>query len=244
MGRLQGKFAIVTGSARGIGEAQARAIAGEGASVILIDVRPEGEKIATDIGSNAVFVQHDVSDEAGWAKVIALAEDRFGRIDILVNTAGIVAPSQPLAETSAENFLNVFKVNTLGVMLGMKAVVPAMTRAGGGAIINTVSAAAFAGMPETHPYAASKWAARGLTKSAATELAKSRIRVNAIFPGPVATHMLWDLGVEPDMVAQAITPVGFAAQPRDIADATVFLASDEARYIYGAELAVDGGQSI
>lgn len=244
MGRLQGKVAIVTGAARGIGEAQARAIAAEGASVILVDIRPEGEKVAADIGPNAVFVQHDVADEAGWTKVVALAEERFGRIDILVNTAGIVAPSQPLAETSADAFMDVFKVNTLGVMLGMKAVVGAMTRAGAGAIINTVSAAAFTGGPATHPYTASKWATRGLSQAAANELAKSKIRVNAIFPGPVATHMLWDLGVDPDQLGQMITPAGFAAQPRDIADATVFLASDEARYIYGAELSVDGGQSI
>lgn len=244
MGRLQGKVAIITGAARGIGEAQARAIAAEGASVILLDVRPEGEMVAQAIGATASFLHHDVTDEAGWTKVVTLAQERFGRIDILVNTAGIVAPSQPLAETSAEWFMDVFKVNTLGVMLGMKAVAGPMTSAGSGAIINTVSAAAFTGGPFTHPYTASKWAARGLSKAAANELAKSGIRVNAIFPGLVGTHMLWDLGVEPDQVAQAITPVGFAAQPRDIADATVFLASDEARYIYGAELAVDGGMSI
>lgn len=244
METLLGRVAIVTGAARGIGAAQARALAAHGASVILADVRPEGRAIADDIGERALFVDHDVTDEAAWTGLSTMVLERFGRIDILVNTAGIVSPPMSLAQTSAATFIDVFRVNALGMFLGMKAVAEPMVAARSGAIINVISSSVFHGADATYPYAASKWAARGLSKAAAKELSRSGIRVNAIFPGPVDTGLLRELGLDPEQVAAAITPAGFAAQPRDIANATVFLASDEARYVYGAELTVDGGHAI
>ena len=244
MGKLDGKVAIVTGAASGIGAGQAIALAGAGANVILADLNSErGQKVAESIGANAVFVTHDVTSQESWTNLIDVTERRFGRIDILVNTAGISRGSS-IEETTGETFMTVFQVNTLSVFLGTKAVVGAMTRIGGGAIVNTASAAAFHGYPGTHAYTASKWAVRGLTKTTARELAPRKIRVNAIFPGPISTDLLIGNGQDPDAVARAVTAVGFAGAPEDIAAATLYLVSDDARYVYGAELSVDGGQAI
>lgn len=243
MGKLDGKVAIVTGAARGIGFAQARMLAGEGAAVVLTDVSPDGQRQAGSISGKTMFVEHDVSDWESWERVVRTTEKAFGGVHILVNTAGIVRGGA-IEDTTAEIFKKVFEVNTLGVFLGTKAVVEPMTRAGGGAIVNVCSSSAFRGEARTSAYSASKWAVRGLTKTTAKELASRRIRVNALFPGPTDTDLLRELGVDPDHVAAMITPVEFAASPDDIASATLYLVSDEARYVYGAELAVDGGHSI
>ena len=244
MGKLDGKVAIVTGAASGIGAAQATALGNAGAKVILADVNPDrGQEVAEAIGENAIFVTHDVTSPESWTNLIDVAERRFGRVDILVNTAGISIGGS-IEEMTPETFMRVFQVNTLGVFLGTKAVVGVMTRIGGGAIVNVASAAAFHGYPGTHAYSASKWAVRGLTKTTAKELAPRKIRVNAIFPGPISTDLLIGRGQDPDAIARAVTAVGHAGTPEDIAAATLYLVSDDARYVYGAELAVDGGQAI
>lgn len=243
MGKLNGRVAIVTGAARGIGLGQARVLAAEGAKVILADVRPEGRARADEIGGETIFVTHDVSDPESWASVVGIAEARFGALNILINTAGIVRGA-PIETTTADAFMDVLSVNTLGVFLGIQASVPAMTRAGGGAIVNVSSSSAFHGAPGAIAYSASKWAVRGITKTAAQELASRKIRVNAIFPGPIDTDLLRETGADPDAVAKMLTLTDFSGTPDDIAMATLYLVSDDARYVYGAELAVDGGHSI
>lgn len=243
MGKLDGKVAIVTGAASGIGAAQARALAAEGASVVLADISPDAQKVAEEIGGKAIFISHNVTQQESWTNLVEATERRFGRIDILVNTAGI-SRSGAIEEMTAETFMSVFQVNTLGVFLGIKAVVGHMSRIGGGAIVNVASAAAFHGYPGTHAYSASKWAVRGLTKTTARELAPRKIRVNAIFPGPISTNLLIGRGQDPEAVARAVTAVGHAGTPEDIAAATLYLVSEDARYVYGAELSVDGGQAI
>jgi len=241
---LTGRTAIITGAASGIGRAQAELLAAQGANVILADRDTAGEGVAGLIGSRARFVLHDVTSEESWPRVVRAALDTFGGIDILVNTAGVPGTEQPIEDLSVETFTMVWQVNTLGVFLGLKSVVPTMKAAGRGAIVNVISAAAMTASPGTHAYAASKWGTRGMTRTAARELARFGIRLNSIYPGPVHTPMLESVGVSADLIAMSITDVDFAARPEDIAQATLYLVSDEARYAYGAELAVDGGQSI
>lgn len=241
---LKGRTAIITGSASGIGRAQAELLAAQGANVMVADRDTAGEGVAGVIGSRARFVLLDVTSEESWSRVVRAALDAFGGIDILVNTAGITGPAEAIEDLSVETFTQVWQVNTLGVFLGMKSVVPTMKAAGKGAIVNVVSAAAMTASPGTHAYAASKWATRGLTRTVARELARAGIRVNSIYPGPVHTAMLGATGISADDIAKVITDVDFAALPADIAQATLYLVSDEARYAYGTELAVDGGQSI
>ena len=243
MHNLSGKVAIITGAASGIGKAQAELLAAHGATVIVADVNPAGANVAEAIGEKALFAVHDVTSEGDWAALVELTKERFGSVDILINTAGI-SISGSITETTAETFTKVWQVNTLGVFLGIKAVVEPMKQAGGGVIINVASAAAFRGYPGTHAYSASKWAVRGLSKTTARELASSGIRVNSIYPGPVDTPLLRNRGQDPDQIAKMVTDVGFAAKPEDIAHATLFLVSNEAGYAYGTELCVDGGQSI
>lgn len=241
---LTGRTAIITGSASGIGKAQAELLAAQGANVIVADRDHAGEEVARAIGSKGRFVMHDVTSEKSWSQVVRTAKDAFGAIEILVNTAGITGPADAIETLSVETFSRVWQVNTLGVFLGIKAVVPTMKAAGKGAIVNVVSAAALTASPGTHAYAASKWGTRGLSRTVARELAPAGIRVNSIYPGPVHTPMLGATGVSADDIAKIITDVDFAARPEDIAQATLYLVSDEARYAYGTELAVDGGQAI
>jgi len=241
---LTGKTAIITGSASGIGRAQAELFAVQGANVIVADRDAAGKEVAGAIGSAACFVQHDVTSLESWSRIVEAALETFGGIDILVNTAGVPGTEQAIEDLSLDTFTMVWQVNTLGVFLGIKSVVPTMKTAGRGAIVNVVSAAAMTASPGTHAYAASKWGTRGMTRTAARELARFGIRVNSIYPGPVHTPMLESVGVSADYIATLITDVDFAARPEDIAQATLYLVSDEARHAYGAELAIDGGQSI
>jgi 3alpha(or 20beta)-hydroxysteroid dehydrogenase len=243
MSRLAGKVAIISGAAQGMGAATARIFAEQGASVVLMDVKAErGAAVAKEIGPRAAFVAGDVRQEADWSKVVSTALERFGGVDILVNNAGIwnVATLDVLTRANLQEMLD---VNVMGVFLGMQAVLPAMRTRGRGSIVNISSVAGLKGCNSLGAYSASKFAVRGLTKAAALEFGLHRIRVNSIHPGPVDTPMSNPTGV-PRSVFDAqmgYIPLQRMAGPEEIARASLFLASDEASYVNGAELAVDGG---
>jgi len=248
VGRLDGKVAIVSGAARGMGEVEARLFAEEGASVVLGDVLDDrGAEVAAGIGAAARFVHLDVREPDQWAAAVATAEEAFGPVTVLVNNAGILRFS-PLLETPPEQFREVFEINQLGTLLGMQAVVPSMTRAGGGSIVNISSTNGLAGYPATISYTATKWAVRGMTRTAAMELGPLGIRVNSIHPGGIDTDMLRPSGSGGGIPDRSVLDERFAhlplrrvGQPIEIARLALFLASDEASYSTGAEFVADGG---
>ena len=239
MGRLDGKVAVITGAARGQGATEARLVAAEGARVLLADVLDaEGEAVAAEIGDAAAYTHLDVTDEAQWQAAVALAEERFGPVSVLVNNAGVLH-FQAVHKIDADDFDRVMRINVRGVFLGMKTVTPSMARAGGGAIVNISSTAGLQGQPFLGAYVASKWAVRGLSKTAAIDLGPKGIRVNSIHPGGIDTPMI--AGTAHDAPFYKRLPISRIGQPSEVAEAVVFLASDAASYITGAELAVDGG---
>lgn len=241
MARLNGKVALVTGAARGMGAAEARLFAAEGAKVVLTDLLDaEGEAVAREIGRAACYLHHDVAREDHWAEAVRLAQDRFGGLDILVNNAGIYQPA-PLETCSTELFERMWRVNQLGVFLGMRAAVPALRARGGGAIVNISSIAGLRGFPGALAYVGTKWAVRGMTKTAATELAPDRIRVNSVHPGLIDTPMIAANTAETNAAVVAGTPLKRAGTSEEVAQLVLFLASEEASYITGAEVAIDGG---
>jgi 3alpha(or 20beta)-hydroxysteroid dehydrogenase len=238
-GRLAGKVAIISGAARGQGAAEARLFAAEGARVVLGDVLDdEGAAVAAEIGDAAVYTHLDVTDEEQWQAAVALAETRFGGVTVLVNNAGILH-FQAVHRTDTDDFDRVMRVNVRGVFLGMKAVTETMERAGGGSIVNISSTAGLQGLPFVAAYVASKWAVRGLTKSAAIDLGHKGIRVNSVHPGGIDTPMI--AGTTSDAPFYQRLPVARMGTADEVALAVLFLASDESAYIAGAELAVDGG---
>ncbi|HEY2302594.1 MAG TPA: glucose 1-dehydrogenase [Acidimicrobiales bacterium] len=241
MGRLEGKVAIVTGAARGQGEAEARLFAAEGAQVVLGDVLDElGVAVAADIGASARYVHLDVSRAEDWATAVALASS-IGSYQVLINNAAIIRPAS-IEDTTLEDYLSVINVNQIGCFLGMKHAVAPMRSNGGGAIVNISSVD---GMKSTNglvSYSASKFAVRGMTKTAAIEWGRYNIRVNSIHPGGVNTPM--GNPINDPMLEK--TPYQFQAIPRigyppEIANAALFLVGDESSYITGTELMVDGG---
>ena len=241
--RLDGKVALVTGAARGQGEAHVRRFVAEGAKVVATDVlSDEGEALAAELGEDVIFEPHDVADESQWATVVKRAEGTFGGIDVLVNNAGI-ARMAPLVDMTTDDYLDVIKVNQVGVFFGMRAVAPVMGRRGGGSIINISSVDGMAGMANVIGYVASKFAVRGMTKTAAVELGPLGIRVNSVHPGGVDTPMIRPPGLEEvDYDAMfARLPVPRCGTPEDIASLVLFLASDESSYITGSEHIIDGG---
>lgn len=239
MGRLEGKVAIITGAARGQGEAEARLFVAEGARVLLADIRDEeGEAVAADLGDAAAYVHLDVTDAAQWEAAVAHAEERFGPVSVLVNNAGILHFAA-IDRTDPEDFERVLRVNVHGVFLGIRAVTPSMVRAGGGSIVNISSTAGLQGLPSLGAYVASKWAVRGLTKTAAMDLGPKGIRVNSVHPGGIDTPMV--AGTPADAPFYKRLPVPRMGRPEEAARAVLFLASDESSYVTGAELAVDGG---
>jgi 3alpha(or 20beta)-hydroxysteroid dehydrogenase len=242
MSRLAGKVAIITGAARGIGEATARLFVAEGAKVVLSDVLDaEGARIASELGDTATFQHHDVSDEAAWHGLVAATLDRFGAIDILINNAGILKV-QGLLEASKQDFERTLAVNLIGVFLGIKAVGPGMIDRGKGSIVNISSVSGMIGQPRVGAYAASKWGLRGLTRVAALELGPRGVRVNSVHPGGTQTVMgIHGLPTQVINRFYASVPLRRIGQPEEIARAALFLASDEASYVCGAELLVDGG---
>lgn len=240
MGSLNEKVAIITGAARGQGAAAAHLFAAEGAKVVLTDMNGDGAAVAGKIGSDAFFMQHDVSDEAGWSRVVAAALERFGKIDILVNNAGIYRPAT-LQNTDTSLFDLHYRVNQLGIFLGMSAVIDAMAKTGKGSIINVASGAAMRGMPGTFAYSATKWAVRGMTKCAAVDLAPLGIRVNSIHPGVIDTPMIEVNGPELNAAFATLIPLRRLGTADEVAALVTFLASDAASYVTGAEITVDGG---
>jgi len=238
VGRLDGKVAIITGAARGQGEAEARLFAEEGARVVLGDVLDDrGTAVAAEIGAAARYVRLDVRDEASWADALAVAERDFGPVSVLVNNAGIFRVSN-LVETTVDQFRELFEVNQLGAFLGMRTVVPSMERAGGGSIVNISSTSGLAGYPGTTSYTATKFALRGMTKTAAMELGPLGIRVNSIRPGGEVDAMG---GADALDQRFATTPLRRVGQAVEIARMALFLASDESSYSTGAEFVADGG---
>ncbi|OBI88351.1 glucose 1-dehydrogenase [Mycobacterium asiaticum] len=240
MGRVDGKVALISGGARGMGAEDARLLAAEGAKVVIGDIRDdEGKALASEIngaiGDAARYVHLDVTQLDQWEAAVATATGEFGKLDVLVNNAGIVAAG-PLREFRMDKWQKVIDVNLTGTFLGMRAAVDPMTEAGGGSIINVSSIEGIRGAPLVHPYVASKWAVRGITKSAALELAPLNIRVNSLHPGFIRTPMTAHL--PEDMVT---IPLGRPAEAREVATFVVFLASDEASYATGSEFIMDGG---
>ncbi|HKD69561.1 MAG TPA: glucose 1-dehydrogenase [Candidatus Binataceae bacterium] len=246
MGKLQDKVAIVTGGARGMGEATSRIFAAEGAQVIIADVLDrEGEKLARELGDAAQFQHHDVTDEESWRGLVAETKRRWGRIDVLVNNAGVVL-FRTLLDTEKSEFEKVLGINLVGTFLGIKSVAPAMIAHKKGSIINISSVDGMKGCNALGAYAASKWGVRGLTKVAAMELGFQGIRVNSIHPGGINTSMGNPAGSSIAEANQAYTgqPIQRIGGPEEVARTTLFLASDDASYICGAEIAVDGGMTI
>lgn len=237
--RLAGKVALVSGAAHGIGAAIVRAFAREGASVIASDVLDdEGAALAADVG--CVYARLDVTDFAQWTAAVALAEARFGKLDVLINNAGVVG--RPGIEgTTEEGWSRTIDVDLKGTWLGMKACLPAMRRAGSGAIVNTCSNYALVASGRAAAYHGAKGGVLSLSRAAAVEYAGQNVRVNAVLPGVVATPRIASLPEDWARTLLERTPLGRVARPEEIAPAYVFLASDEASYVTGASLVVDGG---
>ncbi|WP_137991138.1 SDR family NAD(P)-dependent oxidoreductase [Streptomyces vilmorinianum] len=236
MKSLDGRVALVTGGARGIGEAVVRAFVDEGASVVITDVlREEGRALREEIGAAALFCAADVTSEADWASAVAEAEREFGPVSLLVNNAGIVEFGS-IEETDPRTFHRVLDVNLVGPWLGMRAVAPSMRRAGGGVILNVSSTAGLMGYASLGAYVASKWGLRGLTKAAALDLARDGIRVCSVHPGPISTPMT--AGMDESITVDQ--PIARFGTPEEVARMAVFLAA-EATYSTGSEFVVDGG---
>jgi 3alpha(or 20beta)-hydroxysteroid dehydrogenase len=241
MGRLDGKIAVITGGVGGLGEAQVRRFVAEGALVAIADLdRPRGEALVEELGGSAHFDQLDVTAADQWSRVISNVVDRWGRIDVLVNTAG-VGIAGPIEQTDFAAHQRVLDVNINGVFLGMRAVVGPMRQHGGGSIVNVSSINGLAGPKNVISYAATKFAVTGMTRSAASEFGRDGIRVNSVHPGPVDTPSITDT-IRP-AIEKLVSwqPIPRLCRPDEVASAVLFLASDEASYITGAQLLVDGG---
>lgn len=247
MGRVEGKIGIITGAASGIGAACARVLSQHGARLVLTDVDDaQGQRVAEQTGS--IYVHHDVTDESGWPDVIATAETSLGGLNILVANAGIGIPGSVI-EMSLADWRQQMAVNVDGVFLSVKYAIPAIRRCGGGSIVMMSSVAGLRGAQELACYSATKGAVRLFAKSVALECASAQdnIRVNSIHPGVIDTPIWTKLPrgsnapLDPNLLAAAVVPFGKAGQAEDIANGVLFLCSDEARYVTGSELVIDGG---
>jgi 3alpha(or 20beta)-hydroxysteroid dehydrogenase len=249
MNRLANKTAIVTGGARGMGAATARLFVAEGARVVLTDVQDdEGEALARELGADALFQHHDVASEEDWARVVAATVAKFGGVDILVNNAGILM-MRGLMDTTKADFERVLGINLVGSFLGIRLVAPKIIDRGGGSIINVSSIDGLKGSNAVSAYASSKWGMRGLTKVAAMELGPRGVRVNSVHPGGIQTPMTTRVGMSPEATEATRKfykgmPLGRVGVAEEVARVSVFLSSDDASYMTGAEITVDGGMSI
>lgn len=245
--RLAGKVALISGGARGMGAVEARLFAKEGAKVVIGDIlEADGRQVETDIratGGEAVFVRLDVTSEADWENAVATSLSRFGRLDVLVNNAGI-GGSGRIEDTTLEAWNRVMAVNATGVFLGSRAAIPAMRAVGGGSIVNISSQLGLVGVETSSPqYQASKGAVRLLTKATAIQYAKDRIRANSVHPGPIVTPMTEARRADPEHYRLNVSriPLGRYGQPEEVAYGVLYLASDESSFVTGSELVIDGG---
>ncbi len=240
MARLQDKVIIITGAAQGMGATHARLCIEAGAKVVLTDINAEkGQALAAELGSQALFIQHNVTSEDDWAQVIAATEAHFGTINVLVNNAGITQ-SKSILETSLDDYRRILEINQVSVFLGMKAVIPSMQASQQGSIINISSINGLVG--GAIGYTDSKFAVRGMTKAAALECAPFAIRVNSVHPGVIATPMIMqgDTKAAVEAFAKSI-PLRRVAQPEEVSRLVLYLASDDSSYSTGSEFIVDGG---
>jgi NAD(P)-dependent dehydrogenase (short-subunit alcohol dehydrogenase family) len=242
--RLEGKVALITGGASGMGQSEAEIFAREGAKVVVADVlEAEGKQLADRLGANSRFVRLDVTSEPGWQDAIAATVSAFGKLNVLVNNAGISGTyvTDTLSTAAWDQLMD---VNAKGVFLGMKHAIPAMEQAGGGAIVNISSVSGFVGQNGIHMgYNASKGAVRLMTKSAAVQFARKNIRVNSVHPGVMPAMRTSKATADPAFREKMLAgvPMRRAGRVEEVAHAVLFLASDEASYITGTELVVDGG---
>ncbi len=242
MTRLKGKVAIITGAAQGMGAAHAKLFIDQGAKVVLTDLNEEkGQAFAAELGDNALFVKQNVANEADWATVVATAEEKFGPVNVLVNNAGITM-AKAMMDTTVEEYRRIVEINQVSVFLGMKAVTPSMQKAGGGSIVNVSSMNGL--VAGAIGYTDTKFAVRGMTKAAAMEVAPFNIRVNSVHPGVIATPMVVqeDTKAAVEAFAKHI-PMGRVAQPEEVSNMVLFLASDESSYSTGSEFVIDGGMT-
>ena len=247
--RLEGRVALISGGARGRGAAEARLFAKEGAKVVIGDILDaEGQQVEAEIaesGGECVYIHLDVTSETDWQNAIGKAVSQFGKLDVLVNNAGIFPPA-PIEDTTEELWDRIMDINGKGVFLGTKYAIPEMRKAGGGSIINISSTAGLRGSPTAAAYGASKGAVRLFTKSTAIQYAKDNIRANSVHPGVIETDMtlptiLTDEEARRERIAR--TPIGRIGQPDDVAYGVLFLASDESSFMTGSELVIDGGRT-
>jgi len=243
MGRLDGKVALITGGARGQGAAEARLFAREGASVVFVDIRDElGQKVEEEIqelGGEATYVHLDVTKTPDWEQAIALAESKYGKLNVLVNNAAILIRKE-IEETTGEEWDLIMDVNAKSVFLGTKHAIPAMRRAGGGSIVNISSISGLVGVGPA-AYIATKGAVRLFTKATAIQYAGENIRANSVHPGGVDTPMVNEIPEDQQGQSRLRTPMGRRATPEEIAYGVLYLASDEASFVTGSELVIDGG---
>jgi 3(or 17)beta-hydroxysteroid dehydrogenase len=248
MQRVEGKVCIITGAASGIGREDAMLLAREGAKVVLTDLNEEaGRQVAAEIGSNALFIRHDIASESDWQNVVKTTVEQFGRLDVLVNNAAILALGS-IEDTTLELWQKVQKINGDGYFLGCKYAIQAMKETGGGSIINMSSVAALGAMPMFCAYSASKGAVAAMTRSIALHCKQQgyRIRCNSVHPDGVNTPMTQALAGGQPIPQEALDqdPMNRMAAPRDIANVVLFLAADESRFVNGAEIRVDNAQLI
>jgi NAD(P)-dependent dehydrogenase (short-subunit alcohol dehydrogenase family) len=245
--RLQGKIALISGGARGMGAVEARLFAKEGAKVTIGDMlEDEGRKLEAELnvtGAEVLFIRLDVTREADWQLAVEATMNRFGKLDVLVNNAGISGRGR-VEDTAVEEWDRVMDVNAKGVFLGTKVAIPAMRQGGGGSIINISSQLGLVGTDHSSPqYQASKGAVRLLTKATAIQYAQEGIRANSVHPGPIVTPMTEAARADPERYQLMLSrvPLGCYGQPEDVAYGVLYLASDEARWVTGSELVIDGG---
>lgn len=245
MGKLDGKTAIITGAARGMGAATAKLFIEEGANVVITDIlEEEGHVVANQLGDKAIFVRQDVRSEPDWESVIAATLDTFGGIQILINNAGIVNIGK-IEQQTLEVWTDVIGINLIGAAIGHRLVIPHMEASGGGSIINVSSTEGLAGANGLGAYAASKWGLRGFSKVAAYELGPRGIRVNTIHPGPINTKIANPMDAPAEVLNPVFSyyPLQRLGEPEEVAALNLFLASDDASFITGAEISIDGGSA-
>lgn len=240
MARLEGKVAIITGSAQGMGAAHARLFVEEGAKVVITDLNEEkGTELAEELGENAIFVKQNVTSEDDWKNVIKVTEEKFGPVNVLVNNAGITL-ADSIEETSLDNYNKIVQINQVSVFLGMKSVIASMRKAEGGSIVNISSMNGLVG--GAIGYTDTKFAVRGMTKAAALEFSPQGVRVNSVHPGVIETPMIMQEDVREQVEEFAKTiPMKRIAKVEEVSNLVLFLASDDSSYSTGSEFVIDGG---